>query len=65
MSDFRTRLIDEYDQLNHRLNTLTSFILTTKFDELPEIDRLDLKAQYHVMDEYRKILSRRVSRLCD
>lgn len=39
MSDFKTRLIEEKQQLDERKDKLQSFIDTSKFDELPEIQK--------------------------
>lgn len=65
MSDFRLRLNDEYTQLTQRMDKLKNFIASVKFDELPEVDRLDLKSQYIFMTGYLEVLERRVSRLCN
>ena len=64
MSDFRSRLFDEYEQLQDRINKLTNFIVSDIYDTLPEIDRLDLKEQLKHMKAYCSVLSRRVSRQC-
>lgn len=64
MSEFRIRLFDEYDQLQSKIIKLRDFIISDKYDTLPEIDRSDLKEQLKHMMEYCNILSRRVSRQC-
>ncbi len=47
------------------LEKLKEFILTDKFDALPEIERKDLKAQLGHMQGYHDVLSHRVSRQCN
>jgi hypothetical protein len=65
MSDFRSRMLEEYSELQTRLEKLKEFILTDKFDALPEIERKDLKAQLGHMQGYHDVLSHRVSRQCN
>lgn len=64
MSDFRSRLFDEYEQLRDKIGKLKAFIIGDKYDGLPEIDRTDLKEQLKHMEAYESVLSRRVSRQC-
>lgn len=64
MSDFVARLFDEHDQLRLKVDKLSEFILSEKFDKLPEVDRDDLRSQLRHMKAYLKILNRRVSRQC-
>ena len=65
MNDFRSRLLEEYSELQIRLEKLKEFILSPEFDALPEIDRKDLKAQMGHMQGYHDVLSHRTSRLCN
>ena len=65
MSDFKARLHEEHDQLTLKTEKLKSFILTSDFESLPEIDRRDLKEQLHHMENYLSVLSKRVSRICN
>lgn len=65
MTDYSGRIIEEYDQLHQRIEKLKQFILTDKYDALPEIDRTDLKSQLLHMQSYFSVLSRRVSRQCN
>lgn len=65
MNDYRAQIFDEYDQLNQRIEKLKVFILSDKYDALPEIDRVDLKDQLGHMKRYFGVLSRRVSRQCN
>lgn len=64
MSNFRARLMTERVQLMHKIQKLNAFILSDAYDNLPEIDRLDLKEQNKHMKMYLAVLDRRVSRLC-
>ncbi len=60
----RARLFEEHATLERRVDRLKDFIVTQKFDELPEIDRKDLKEQLGYMRAYLQVVSRRVSRQC-
>ena len=64
MSDFRSRLFEEHGELSRKLEKLNEFILSDKYDALPEIDRKDLKEQRNYMKGYMSVLMRRVSRQC-
>lgn len=64
MSDFVGRLFEEHSQLSIKIEKLESFILSDKYDQLPEIDRTDLKEQLKHMKGYFSVLYRRVSRQC-
>lgn len=64
MSDFRSRLFDEYSELQKKVEKLKEFIIGDTYDKLPEIDRTDLKEQLKHMEAYNAVLSRRVSRQC-
>lgn len=65
MSDLRSRMFDEFNELQIRLEKLKKLILTDEFDALPEIERKDLKAQLGYMQSYHDVLSHRVSRQCN
>jgi len=65
MSDFRANMFEEYSQLSRRIDKLKIFIVSDKYDGLPEIDRIDLKKQLGHMERYFEVLSRRVSRQCN
>lgn len=60
---FVERLIEEFSQLNERVNKLHSFLGSTPFYNLDEDNRADLHLQYGCMVEYRKVLQRRIERL--
>lgn len=65
MSDFRARMFEEHSQLSKRIDKLKEFVLSEKYDTLPEIDRTDLKKQLGHMERYFDVLSNRVSRQCN
>lgn len=64
MSDFTARMFEEHGQLSTRIEKLKTFIISDKYDTLPEVDRADLKEQLKHMEGYFKVLSCRVSRQC-
>ena len=64
MGNYVSRMMEEHRLLGIRLLKLNEFILSDKYDELPEIDRNDLKEQRDYMKSYMCVLSRRVSRQC-
>ena len=63
MSDFKTRLVNEVKELTERVEKLSVFIDSTKFEELESVDREDLIEQLKHMKSYLNVLKRRVSRL--
>ena len=65
MSDFAARLQIERTELADRVEKLEAFILSDRFDALPNVDRLDLREQRSHMGKYLEVLTRRVSRLCN
>ena len=65
MSDFRARMFEEHSQLSQRIDKLKEFVLSEKYDTLPEIDRTDLKKQLGHMERYFDVLSNRVLRQCN
>ena len=60
-----SRLYQEHSELKLKIKNLRKFIISDKIDSLPEIDRRDLKLQLKHMEEYFKVLNRRVSRTCN
>lgn len=65
MNDFSARIFEEYSQLSQRIDKLKAFIISDRYDALPEIDRSDLKEQLGHMERYFAVLSRRASRQCN
>lgn len=60
--DWQQRVIDEQRELQGRLDRLHAFVLGGQFEELPEVERLDLARQVRAMIHYNEILVRRIAR---
>ena len=56
MSDYRSRLFEEHSLLRQKVERLEAFIISDKYDALPEIDRKDLKEQLGHMKAYLSVL---------
>lgn len=54
------RVVEEHDQLSHRIVKLYAFMGSEAFKELPAESRLLLTAQLNVMMAYRDILVARI-----
>ena len=65
MSDFKTRLLEEQDQLDEKREKLSMFMNGDNFKDIPEIQQSLLKAQYSVMTSYSLILGERISKLAN
>ena len=63
MGSYKIRLRDESAALKIKIEKLETFIVSKGFDELPNIEREDLKQQYEYMQKYNLVLTRRISRL--
>lgn len=63
MRDFKTRLVNEVKELTERVEKLSVFIDSPKFEELESVDREDLIEQLKHMQSYLNVLKRRVNRL--
>lgn len=63
-ADYAVRLHHEFGVLTHKIDKLKNFILSGSFENLPEVDRIDLREQFMYMDQYHQVLMRRVSRSC-
>jgi hypothetical protein len=60
MDDFKSRMVDEHNQLIDRMNKLKSFLWSEKFDQLsPEIKSLLIK-QLAFMEGYESTLASRI-----
>lgn len=60
--DYRERMIEEFDQLNERVNKLEKMLLKYRYDKLdfqPTCPIGMLESQYNYMVKYRDILKRR------
>jgi hypothetical protein len=58
--DVKARLLNERTELRERLEKLRSFIDTKEFDSLDRENKSLLCKQELVMEQYEKILSRRI-----
>ncbi len=63
--NFRSRMFEEESTLRRRIGKLKEFILSERYESLPEIDRKDLKEQLQHMEIYHAVLMRRVLRQCN
>ena len=60
MSNFFTRLIDEFTELEDKIEKLRSFTLTQQFDDLNEANRALLILQGEIMYSYFTCLQERI-----
>lgn len=60
MLSFQQRVIDEKTELDHRLAKLNLFFDHTTFDSLPNVEKLRMRKQAAIMDEYSNILKERI-----
>lgn len=63
MSDFKTRLYEERDQLDERLIKLDDFMSAEHFYGLPERQQMLLKLQRNSMETYLACLNARIYEL--
>lgn len=62
MEPFVERMIKEYYELNDKIKKLSAFIGSDRYNCLPSDEKDDQVEQYHVMEIYRIVLSRRLKR---
>ncbi|MDX9694948.1 MAG: hypothetical protein RBT49_04080 [Bacteroidales bacterium] len=60
MEDFRTRLIEEKDELDSKINKLNGFFKTETFDNLSFKEQELLLLQFHIMRSYYMVLDQRI-----
>lgn len=60
MGDFKTRLVDEFNELQKKRFKLSDFINTETFDSLSKTQRGLLRAQEGAMFAYEQILNLRL-----
>lgn len=63
MSDFQTRLLEEYKQLKEKVDKLEEFIDSEKFTKVSEKQQSLLYLQLDAMEEYAWALSQRIKDL--
>lgn len=63
MSDFKTRLIQERDELQEKYQKLSLFIFSDAFKTVSEVQQLLLQQQYSHMYGYLSVLNQRLENL--
>lgn len=63
MSDFLSRLIQEEEELQDKLNKLGQFLHSEKLKDLSKANELLLRKQYHYMNGYLNTLIVRIELL--
>ena len=63
MEDFKTRLVDEYNQLEEKLNKLDAFLISDKVDGVEDVQNALLHVQAAAMNTYLQCLRERIERL--
>lgn len=63
MGDFKTKLIDEKNQLSIKLDALDNFILSESFNEIDDIQKSLLQVQVTAMNTYLQCLKERIAKL--
>ena len=62
MEDYKTRMIEELNELIERIKKLYAFLGSKEFESLVEDEQQDLREQYIHMREYEVVLRRRCKR---
>ena len=62
MEDYKTRMIEELNELIERIKKLYAFLGSKEFESLVEDEQQDLREQYIHMREYDVVLRRRCKR---
>ena len=63
MGDFKTRLVDEKNQLSIKLDALDSFITSDKFKDVNDVQKALLQVQSTAMNTYLQCLKERIERI--
>lgn len=63
MSDFKTRLLEERDQLEERLDKLDAFLDSDIFETISETQQDLLGQQFDAMETYLDLLNARITDL--
>ena len=63
MSDFKTRLLEEKEQLDDKISKLSPFINSDKLSGIDKIQQDLLKLQLPTMQIYSEILQQRINNL--
>lgn len=62
MEDYKTKMVDELNELVERIKELFAFFESKGFENLVEDEQQDLREQYIHMREYEVVLRRRCKR---
>lgn len=62
MEDYKTKMVDELNELVERIKNLFAFMESKGFENLVEDEQQDLREQYIHMREYEVVLRRRCKR---
>lgn len=62
LPDYQQRMIDEYVELNDRIEKLSAFAQTETHHNLPGPEQADMCAQFHAMVIYKMTLASRLNR---
>jgi hypothetical protein len=63
MPDFKTRIVEEKDQLQERIIKLGNFISSPNFDDVSTANQRLLRVQHSIMSAYGGVLSERIEQL--
>lgn len=61
--DFKTRLIEERNQLEEKLDKLDAFLISDKVDGIADVQKALLFVQATAMNTYLRCLEERIERL--
>ena len=61
--DFKTRLIEEKNQLEEKLDKLDAFLVSDKADDIADVQKALLFVQATAMNTYLRCLEERIERL--
>ena len=61
MQAFQQRVVDEKAELDEKLSKLDAFVLTGKFDALPNAEQERMQRQQKAMGEYSAVLGERIA----
>lgn len=62
LEPYQYRMVEEYMQLDMRVNSLAQFIGSSEFEKLPDEERKDMTIQLNAMMIYRASLTNRLGR---
>lgn len=60
MEAYQTRVVEEKQELDSRLEKLQLFVASTRFDGVPNSEQERMKRQLRIMKDYSQVLSERI-----